>query len=131
MCLNWRETWREGANLDTDTRWHYFIESGVGTADHDLHRIRRAAINPFFSQRSVRNLQPVIEERVDTLLARLHEHGKVSPDQPLDVLYPLSAFANGMLNSLEPIPSTIRDTSRVSMSLSLKTNMPYHTRRYQ
>ncbi|KAM7220995.1 cytochrome P450 [Rhypophila decipiens] len=85
-------------------RWRFWTkqfgadESGLSTIDHDLHRIRRAAISPFFSQRSVRDIQPVIEERVDTLLARFHEHGKASPEIPLDVFYPLSAFTNDVIN---------------------------------
>jgi len=46
----------------------------------------------------VRNLQPVIEERVDALLARLHEDGRSPDPQPLDILYPFSAFTNDVIN---------------------------------
>ena len=41
--------------------------SGFGTVGHDLHRIRRAAINPFFSKQKVAALQPVIQQLVDKL----------------------------------------------------------------
>jgi len=67
----------------------------VSTIDHDHHKLRRAALNPFFSTQSVRSLQPVIEERVDALLNRFYSHSK-SSGEPLDMLYPFAAFTNGM-----------------------------------
>ncbi|KAK3336174.1 cytochrome P450 CYP542B3 [Cercophora scortea] len=72
-------------------------ESSVGTAEHDLHRVRKTALNHFFSTQSVRNLQPIIEERVNALLARFSDHATRSSDQPLDVLYPFSAFTNDVI----------------------------------
>ncbi|KAE8452045.1 hypothetical protein EG329_002210 [Mollisiaceae sp. DMI_Dod_QoI] len=47
--------------------------SVFGTPEHDLHKMRRAALSPFFSMASVRRLQPEIQERVDVLLERLKE----------------------------------------------------------
>ncbi len=44
--------------------------SGFGTVDHDVHRLRRAAINPFFSKQKVTALQPVIQRLVDKLCTR-------------------------------------------------------------
>lgn len=41
--------------------------SGFATIDHDLHRLRRAAINPFFSKQKVTQLQPVIQRLADKL----------------------------------------------------------------
>jgi hypothetical protein len=38
-------------------------DGAFGTVDHDMHRMRRAAMNPFFSKASVRRLQPLIHER--------------------------------------------------------------------
>jgi hypothetical protein len=66
----------------------------VSTIGHELHKLRRAALNPFFSTQSVRKLQPVIEERVDRLLSRLYEYGKTSKE-PVSIMYPFSAFTNG------------------------------------
>ena len=40
------------------------------TVDHDLHRIRRAAINPFFSKQKVTQLQPVIQRLAEKLCAK-------------------------------------------------------------
>lgn len=45
----------------------------------------------------MRALQPVIEERVDALLARLREHGKTKKETPLDMMYPYSAMTYGEL----------------------------------
>lgn len=42
--------------------------SVFGTPQHDLHKMRRAALSPYVSMASVRRLQPVIQERIDLLL---------------------------------------------------------------
>ena len=47
--------------------------SGFGTVDHDLHRLRRAAINPFFSRQKVAALQPVLQRLVDKLCKKLEK----------------------------------------------------------
>ncbi|KAG7058520.1 Cytochrome p450 [Colletotrichum scovillei] len=72
-------------------------ESALATVNHDHHKLRRAALNPFFSTQTVRKLQPVIEERVDALLDRLLELSERSKE-PLDVMYPFSAFTNDVIN---------------------------------
>lgn len=58
-------------------RWHNKWAandcSAWSTVDHDLHRLRRGVMNPFFSKASVRRLQPVIKERVDKLMSRIKE----------------------------------------------------------
>lgn len=46
-------------------------ESTFATVLHEPHRMRRAALNPFFSKSQVRKLQPIIQERVDAVLGRL------------------------------------------------------------
>lgn len=45
--------------------------SAFATGFHDLHRARRALLNPFFSKRSITSLEPVIQSAVDTLCRRL------------------------------------------------------------
>lgn len=82
-------------------KWKWFVdqfnipESGFATADHDAHRIRRAAINPFFSKGAVRRLQPVIDERTDTLLARIPEF-RVNK-LPINMNHAFTAFTNGKI----------------------------------
>ncbi|KAI9878238.1 MAG: hypothetical protein M1823_006983, partial [Watsoniomyces obsoletus] len=41
-----------------------------GTISHDLHRVRRGALNPFFSKQAVNRLEPVIRELIDKMCAR-------------------------------------------------------------
>lgn len=68
--------------------------SMFGTNDHDLHRIRRAAVNPFFSKGAARKLQPIIDERINALLTRFREFQTSSTPMPLT--YAFSAYTNGL-----------------------------------
>jgi cytochrome P450 len=63
------------------------------TVDHDLHKNRRAAINPFFSLKNVRELQPVIEERVATMMKRIRDFNESG--QVLNVSWLNAAFTSG------------------------------------
>ncbi|KAE8365518.1 cytochrome P450 [Aspergillus caelatus] len=47
----------------------------VATAQHDVHRRRRNALNSFFSGASVRRLEPIIQEHMDKLLVRMQKSG--------------------------------------------------------
>ena len=44
--------------------------STSGTISHDLHRRRRESLNPFFSQKNVAMLEPLVKDKV----AQLCEH---------------------------------------------------------
>ncbi|KHN98727.1 Cytochrome P450 [Metarhizium album ARSEF 1941] len=68
--------------------------SALSTIDHDHHRLRRSVLNPFFSTQSVRNLQPVLEERVDALLQAFHKLAATQSGTPINIMYPFSAFTN-------------------------------------
>ena len=49
---------------------------------HDLHRRRRAVLNPFFSKQSIKRLEPIIHVALDAVLNRMEEYkrqGKVFP----------------------------------------------------
>ena len=63
-------------------RWEkspYYVNSfgnlvaGFGTVDHDLHRLRRGAIDRFFSKQKVAVLQPVIQRLADKLCMKLEK----------------------------------------------------------
>lgn len=70
------------------------MDSSVfATPDHDIHRLRRAALNPFFSIQSVRRLQPVIQERVDTLMIRMRDFQR--SEEVLMASWMFAAFTNG------------------------------------
>lgn len=58
--------------------------------DHDLHRVRRSAVNPFFSKRSVNDLAPFIQNIVDALCARFDD--AVKTGEPIDLRYAYAAL---------------------------------------
>ncbi|PYH29500.1 cytochrome P450 [Aspergillus neoniger CBS 115656] len=70
-------------------------DSTFSTIEHDLHRMRRSALSPFFSKASVRRLQPVIWEKVDKLLERLHGLRNTGHPVRMDIAY--AAFTNDVI----------------------------------
>jgi len=81
-------------------KWHWSTKqfaahgSGLATNDHDQHKVRRAALNRYFSTASVRKLQPIINRNIDLLLERLC--ATKDSGLAIDLRYPLAAFTNGM-----------------------------------
>lgn len=63
-----------------------------GTIQHDLHRKRREALNPFFSKKSVQSLGPMISAKVDLLCKRLEDH--INSHNPINLSDVYFAFAN-------------------------------------
>ena len=41
------------------------------TGDHDLHRMRRAALNPYFSTQAIMQMEPVVHEKLELLCEKL------------------------------------------------------------
>lgn len=82
-------------------KWDWFCnqfgipESTFATASHEKHRMRRAALNPFFSTASVRRLQPLIEERLDKLMGRFAEFQDSSKSMTVSLAY--AAFTNDVV----------------------------------
>lgn len=61
------------------------VDSVFGTIHHDQHRIRRAALNPFFSPASLRRLEPLIQDNVSRLISvfrRFQRTGEILPLRP-------------------------------------------------
>jgi cytochrome P450 len=75
-------------------------DSSLSTIHHDLHRIRRSGIAPFFSTQNVRKLQPVIRAKVETLMRRFVE-AKGRTD-PINMSHAFSALTNGNNKSIFP-----------------------------
>ncbi|KEY64036.1 Tri4 [Stachybotrys chartarum IBT 7711] len=48
--------------------------STAATIDHDQHRARRGYLNPYFSKRSLADLEPTIHERISKLTSRTEKH---------------------------------------------------------
>ncbi|KIX07822.1 uncharacterized protein Z518_02476 [Rhinocladiella mackenziei CBS 650.93] len=61
--------------------------SGFSTVPHDLHRMRRSVLNPYFSKRNIVHLEPVITERVEKLSKRLSEAASQDEVVRLDVAF--------------------------------------------
>lgn len=83
-------------------KWEWYTkqfgtpEAMFSTTSHDQHKARRAALNRFFSMAGVRRLQPMIEERVATLIERFRGFRDVKgSDGVIKVDYAYAAFTNG------------------------------------
>jgi cytochrome P450 len=85
-------------------KWDWFTnqfgipESTFATASHEKHRMRRVALNPFFSTASVRRLQPMIEERLEKFLGRFADFQKSG--EPMTVSLGYAAFTGGRYDPL-------------------------------
>lgn len=67
------------------------------TEDHDLHRIRRAALAPFFSRRAIVALQGLIIDKIERLCCRfseLHQSGEV-----VDITYAMAALTMDVISA--------------------------------
>jgi cytochrome P450 len=73
-----------------------FFDQIFGTVDHELHRIRRSALNPFFSKRSVKELAPFIQNIVDALCARFDD--AVQTGEPINLGFAYEALTLDVMN---------------------------------
>lgn len=62
-------------------------DSSFATAPHNLHRIRRAALNPYFSKRSIGQTESLIMTKVQVLCRRFEEACKSGQVIRLDAAY--------------------------------------------
>jgi cytochrome P450 len=44
--------------------------------EHNIHRMRRAALNPYFSNQAINRIEPVVRSKLDTLCSKLAEANK-------------------------------------------------------
>ncbi|KAF6220284.1 hypothetical protein HO133_003416 [Letharia lupina] len=56
-------------------------DSIFGTVQHDHHRVRRGALNPFFSKKSISAIEPLIQNKVDLLCTALGEYAPGGSDE--------------------------------------------------
>ena len=59
----------------------------LATKDHELHRKRRAVLNPYFSKQSVRRLEPTINQTLSNLLNRMDEWARRGAPVPMNIAY--------------------------------------------
>lgn len=46
-------------------------DASATTINHDLHKIRRAALNPFFSKQRITSLEPLVQRKLEILSKRV------------------------------------------------------------
>lgn len=87
------------ASGEKRNKWDWYTkqfathESMFSTVTHDQHKLRRAALNRFFSMASVRRLQPLLEDNVNRLLERFREAKSSGVIIPLE--HAFAALTNG------------------------------------
>jgi cytochrome P450 len=62
-------------------------DASFSTVSHSHHRVRRNALNPFFSKQAVQRMQPLILEKVERLAGRLTEAASSHRVVRLDVAF--------------------------------------------
>jgi cytochrome P450 len=67
----------------------------LATRDHDMHRRRRAVLNPYFSHQNVRRLVPVINDVLANLLRRMD--GWAAQGEPVGMNNPLRAATTDVI----------------------------------
>ncbi|KAH8600807.1 putative cytochrome P450 [Bisporella sp. PMI_857] len=71
--------------------------SSFETLSHDQHRLRRGAINPFFSKRSISAIQPIIASRISSLSSLLSSY--LTSQKSLDLRVAYSALTLDIISS--------------------------------
>ena len=62
-------------------------KASLGTIKHELHRSRRAALNPFFSKQSIRRLEPILHHTLAKVLRILSAAAKSGESMRMNLLY--------------------------------------------
>ncbi|KAK3174712.1 hypothetical protein OEA41_001958 [Lepraria neglecta] len=91
-----------------------------GTIQHELHRKRREALNPFFSKKSVQSLGPMIARKAELLCDRLNDN--LNSQIPVNLSEVYFAFANDVVSqySFGHDNDLLRDPIRAA---SLRANL--------
>ena len=72
-------------------------DSAIATVHHDQHRMRRAAMNQYFSKASVRRLESIIQDNLDKLLLRLEVFQRSG--ESINMVMAYSAFTSDIITS--------------------------------
>ena len=62
--------------------------AAIAATDHDKHRMRRSANNPFFSKQNILRLQPLVQAHVEKLRQRIQGFAETGGVLPLEYAYP-------------------------------------------
>jgi len=61
--------------------------AAIGTIPHDLHRSRRAPMNPYFSKQSIQRLEPILQRTLKKVLGRLAQKAESGEPIAMQLLY--------------------------------------------
>ena len=110
-------------------------DSIFGTVPHDHHRLRRSALNPFFSKKSILAIEPLIQEKVDKLCIALTKYAETQEPIELGLAYMaetldiISHYAFGVSYGLVEQPGFSplwKDVVSMTMeSFALVRNLPW------
>ena len=85
--VDWHDELYTGSSRPRNKSYFFVGRIGkgsiFGTLSHEDHRLRRSAVNPFFSKRSILAIEPLIQEKVDRFCHRLGSYA--GKDEPLDL----------------------------------------------
>ncbi|VUC26000.1 unnamed protein product [Clonostachys rosea] len=73
---------------------HSVHQTGVGTIDHDQHRLRRGAMNKFFSRSQIYQLEGLVNDNAQKLCDRLLEF---QGQEPVQIVNPYSCFSSDVI----------------------------------
>ena len=75
----------------------FLVDNMFATVEHDLHRKRRKALEPFFSKKKITELEPVIQSKARRLSERLLL--LKGTRTPVSLVYPFSAATGDIISN--------------------------------
>jgi cytochrome P450 len=87
-----------GSSVRRTNKYHWAVRgfgptvASFSTVSHDLHRIRRGALAPFFSKASVAQLEPTVQAVIAKFVLRLK--GLQGSGTPINLIDAYSALTN-------------------------------------
>lgn len=72
-------------------------QSMFGTVSHDRHRLRRSALNPFFSKQAITRVEPLIRDLIEKLCARFETCREAG--EPVETLRVYAALTTDIITA--------------------------------
>ncbi len=83
---NYEKIYHTGSKYSKSPRFYRGLglnTAAFGTPSNELHRVRRAALNPLFSRKRVLDLEDIVHEKVEKLCSRMEQAR--GTDEPVDL----------------------------------------------
>ncbi|EDO00491.1 hypothetical protein SS1G_14361 [Sclerotinia sclerotiorum 1980 UF-70] len=92
-------------------------DTGFGSVDHYVHRMRRSALNPFFSKASIDRLSPMlIAMKIRTQIKEILSGSILPVDAPIDG-FPRTIFHNFLYSSLPESEKRFENMSQEAINI--------------